>query len=414
MPRPRSSPPRPAARARTAPTPRPSLPSPVAAFVVCAPGLAPLVADELRALGIADTDADEAGVHFSATLDQLVRCNVWLRCASRIVVRLGASTTRHFGELEALAASLPWGAVLGRDRAVLIRVTARKSRLYHTGAIAERVGQALLRAVPGVYPAVPAEAEEDDDVAAQLVLVRLDRDRCTISVDTSGALLHRRGWRQATAKAPLRETLAAALLASSGWTPSAGLWDPCCGSGTIAIEAALRIGRQAPGAHRGFALTEWPVWAAEARALVAREQQAARDGVQPIPDGVVIASDQDAGAIAAARANAARAGVEAAITFRQVALADAPSVDAGTWIVSNPPYGKRVHAGGSAPPRAATALLGLYRQFAERARRDRCGLALLTDDRALARAAGLEDSPVLHTSNGGLPVAVWQRAPGAR
>jgi putative N6-adenine-specific DNA methylase len=390
---------------------RPTLPRELPGFVVCAPGLSAVVAEELRALSLPAGTVSEAGVEIALTLDDLVRCNLWLRTASRVLVRLGERDTRHFTELEALAARLPWREVIARQATVRLRVTARKSRLYHTGAVAERVGKAIAAVLPDVRFAATATDEEDESesAAAQLVVVRLDRDRCTISVDSSGALLHRRGWRQATAKAPMRETLAAAVLSVSGWTPDVALSDPCCGSGTLVIEAALRAAGAAPGMSRSFALTDWPVWSAEASRLMRDAQEAARSAMRMERVPRLIATDRDAGAIAAARANADRAGVGACIRFEQVALSDASPLPSGTWTVSNPPYGRRVQAGGSASPASAHALRALYRAFDLRARAAQGGLALLTDDPALAAAAGLTDAPALRTSNGGLAVGVWRR-----
>lgn len=391
----------------------PSLPRLLPAFAVCAPGLAPLLAAELQALALPAGTVSEAGVELPLTLDGLVRCNLWLRTASRVLVRLGESDARHFAELEALAARLPWRDVLARQATVRLRVTARKSRLYHTGAVAERIGKAIAAVLPEVRFATPrAEDDDDGDSSAQLVIARLDRDRCTISIDSSGDLLHRRGWRQATAKAPMRETLAAAVLTVSGWTPDAALWDPCCGSGTLAIEAALRAAGAAPGLSRTFALTDWPVWSAEATRCVRDAQSAARAAMQLDRIPPIIASDRDAGAIAAARANAERAGVGARIRLEQVAIRDAALAPPGAWIVSNPPYGHRVQAGGSAAPGSVRALRTMYRDFDLRAQAVDGGLALLTDDPALAAAAGLTDAPVLRTSNGGLAVGVWRRLPG--
>jgi putative N6-adenine-specific DNA methylase len=392
--------------------PPPVLPLQLETLVICAPGLAPLVADELRALGIVPGTVDDAGVSCSLTLDTLVRANVWLRCASRLVVRLAAGQARHFGDLEALAARVPWRGIVPPGAMVDIRATARKSRLYHTGAIAERVGRVLLAAVPTARLADASTDDEDDDAPAQRILVRLDRDACTISADTSGALLHRRGWRQATAKAPMRETLAAAVLQASGWRPDQPLWDPCCGAGTLVIEAALCATGAAPGGARGFAFVAWPAWATRAARLLQAVQAEARAAVRPVAIGQFTATDRDAGAVAAVRANAARAGVAELIRVEQVAVEDAVTPDGHGWIVSNPPYGKRVHAGGSASPQATSRLASLYATLGARARAAAWELALLTDDAALARAAGLAATPVLRTTNGGLPVGVWAtRAP---
>src|SRR5690606_2711512 len=196
---------------------------------------------------------------------------------------------------------------------------------YHEAAIAERLAEAVTRAVPSAPVHAGAAPVDDNDVAAatsrvppQLFIVRVFRDRFTLSADTSGALLHRRGYRQATAKAPLRETLAAAMLLSSGWDGRAPLVDPFCGSGTIPIEAALLARRIPPGlagpghAPRRYAFQGWPDFdAALWDDVVAR----AREAILPATPAPILGSDRNGGAIRAARSNAARAGVDGDVAF---------------------------------------------------------------------------------------------------
>ncbi|MCU0624761.1 MAG: hypothetical protein MUF53_12995, partial [Gemmatimonadaceae bacterium] len=234
------------------------------ALAVTALGLAPLCAAELRALGLPVTGVDEAGVSFDATPETLARAHVGSAIASRIVVRLAQFEARGFAELERHAKRVPWPRVLAPGRGVRLRVTAKKSKLYHTAAIAERLWPAIVAAggVPPATPAATVPGDDDDDGPgadeAQLLVVRVHRDVVTISADASGALLHRRGWRLATAKAPMRETLAAALLAAAGYDGTGPLVDPLAGSGTIGIEAARRARGLAPGLDRGFAFEQWP------------------------------------------------------------------------------------------------------------------------------------------------------------
>src|SRR5690606_37236797 len=171
---------------------------------------------------------------------------------SRVLVRVATFRARTFAELERRAGRVAWDRWVGAGRAVRLRVTSRKSRLYHTGAIAERIiGQIERVAGPLAHVSTGSASDDEADGAEgrdeQLFIVRFLRDECTISVDTSGELLHRRGYRQALAKAPLRETIAAAMLLASGWDGRSPLVDPFCGSGTIPIEAALLACRIPPG-----------------------------------------------------------------------------------------------------------------------------------------------------------------------
>ncbi|HKP74588.1 MAG TPA: hypothetical protein VJT67_03550, partial [Longimicrobiaceae bacterium] len=235
-------------------------------FAITAPGLEAVCTAELRALGIA-VAPEPGGVAWEGSLADLHRANLWLRTASRVVVRAAAFRARTFIELERHARKVPWERWVAPGRAVRLRVTSRKSRLYHEGAIAQRLLGFIEEHVGGLGATSAAkgpEDEGDDGGDAQLFVVRVVRDAFTVSADSSGALLHLRGYRQAVAKAPLRETLAAAMLLGARWQGDAPVVDPMCGSGTLPIEAALIARRIAPGlatadrAPRAFSFTAWP------------------------------------------------------------------------------------------------------------------------------------------------------------
>lgn len=392
------------------------------ALAVTAPGLAPACAEELRALGLVVTGVDDAGVTFVATADALARAHVGSAIASRIVVRLAQFEARGFAELERHAKRVPWRQVLSGGRATSLRVTSRKSKLYHTDAIAERLWPTIVAAGGVVAAAVaggaalPASASSDDDDdtgdeagdeagndgsndgsnnGAQLLVVRVHRDVVTISADASGALLHRRGWRLATAKAPMRETLAAALLQVAGYDGSGPLVDPLAGSGTIGIEAARRARGLPPGLDRRFAFEQWPGHDPSALARVraaAREEAAAR---APSP---IICNDRDPGAIEAIVANATRAGVLADLDIRQGAATGVAMPAGRGWLITNPPYGKRVTGGED--PRDLYIALG--RAWRGRAPGWRVGVVA---PGPMLRAFGLSLATALTTRNGGLAVS---------
>jgi putative N6-adenine-specific DNA methylase len=276
-------------------------------------------------------------------------------------------------------------------------VSTSKSRLYHTGAVAQRIAESMEKST-GVAPTVTSGSDEDDEAGeTPLVIVRLFRDQCTVSIDTSGALLHRRGYRLATAKAPLRETLGAALLLASGWDPNTPLIDPLCGAGTIPIEGALIARRIPPGFARSFAFMRWPSFHEPTWKKVLDE---ARAQMLPAALAPILGSDRDAGAIAASRENAERAGVAADIVFEEkvisriAPLAGAP---AGA-IVTNPPYGVRVGD--------RDALRNLYAQLGSVARERFPGwrLTVLSADSRLDGQIGGTMEPVLSTKNGGIAV----------
>ncbi len=320
-------------------------------FAVTAPGLEPLAAQELRGLRLPDSEMDDnslglgsivelgGGVAFEGELEDLYRANLHLRTVNRVLVRLGEFYTAAFSELRKKASRLPWEYYLAPGQPVALHVTCHKSRLYHSNAVAERVAGAISDRLGQPAP-VEKPGEEEADRPPQLVVVRLVNDRCTISVDSSGALLHRRGYRLATAKAPLRETLAAAMLLASGWDTHSPLLEPFCGSGTIAIEAALLAFGIPPGRGRRFAFMDWPDYNPVLWQSVSESWQAHHAGDVPL----IQASDRDAGAIQISQANAERAGVSGAIEFTCRAISAIQPPPGPGWVVTNPPYGIRVSA----------------------------------------------------------------------
>jgi len=395
-------------------------------FAVCAPGLEPILSAELRALGIRPGRADRGGISFDATTRQLYAANVFLRTATRVLLRVASFAAPSFAALEREAHRVPWDQWLSPGAPVALSVSSSASRLYHTGAVAERLSAVL----PGPVLASPDQERDpfdqpttrlDRPPSTQHLLVRLLHDRCVLSIDASGEPLHRRGWRLETAKAPLRETLAAAMLLASGWDGSTPLIDPLCGSGTIAIEAALLARGIAPGHAREFAFQRWPSFQPGTLASVRGEVKSRARPDRPL---VIIASDRDPGAIRASVANAERAGVADTITFLCRPLADlvpppsAPTTPPGhptkapkglgdrqgaehqqpsSWLLTNPPYGRRV--GGA-------DLDDLYASLGNVVRDRLPGFAvglLVADDRLAARTR-LRLAPLFTTTNGGLRV----------
>lgn len=368
----------------------------MSAFAVTAPGLETLCAAELASIGI-HGKAVEGGVAWTGDLASVMRANLWSRVASRVLVRVAEFRATAFFELELNAKKIPWKRFVPVGGSVELRVTARKSKLYHTGAIAQRLGDALAKSVKGAT-AGASKADEDDDAAEsirQLFVVRFAHDVATVSVDSSGVLLHRRGYRQAVAKAPLRETLAAAVLLGSGWDGTTPLTDPMCGSGTIAIEGALIARRLAPGRARDFAFMRWPefdaaAWEAMRADARARELERAPVAIQGF--------DRDEGAIAAARANAERAGVAADVQLAVQPVSAIDDAGGAGLVASNPPYGVRVGE--------AERLRNLYAQLGNVLRDKRPGwrLALLSANPQLERQTQVMLESRFATSNGGIPV----------
>lgn len=367
------------------------MPAPLPLFAACQPGFESLLADELRALG-ATPEERKGGVAFAGDVKLVMRCGQWLGAASHLLVRIAEFRCRALGELQRKAAELPWRDWLRAHVPLAVHGTTRGSRVYHTGAIEERVvdaiGQALGR--------TPPKAAKDDEVLAT-VHVRFRDDVCTVSLDATGTPLHRRGYKLDARKAPLREDLAHALLLASGWRPGTALLDPFCGSGTIAIEAAgLALGLP-PGRLRAPALQSYAPFDPDVWEAVRRERRPAAAAAP------IVGSDRDAGAIEAARANAERAGVTAAVTFEHAAVSAqrwlaGDGTPATGALVTNPPFGLRVGKGADLRP--------LYQTLGNKAATlgDGWRVAVLAHDLRLARRTGLALQAAWTTRHGGLAV----------
>lgn len=373
-------------------------------FVSCAPGLEGVLASELKTLDLSPlvpdpqtgahnrySSGDETGgVLLSGHLKDVYCCNLHLRTASRVSVRLGEFYAAAFSELRKKASRLDWDRYLVPGQSVQVSVTCHKSRLYHSDAVAERV----LGAINDHFSISKKQTKIEKD--GQLVLVRLVNDLCTISIDSSGALLHKRGYRQEGAKAPLRETLAAGLLLLAGWDSSLPLIDPFCGSGTILIEAALLARAIPPGIARDFPFTRWPVFNSVEWQKVL---QSARLGINR-QDLLIYGYDRDQGAIQAAVANASRAGFKDVIEFRRQSISELmPPGKVPGWIITNPPYGVRVSGNRD--------LRDLYARFGSliAANFTTWQAGILSYDKKLSGNLGLPaPSRSHHLINGGLPV----------
>ena len=361
-------------------------------FATCAPGLEPLLHEELRGLKCARVERQVGGARFEGKLVDAMRANLELRTAVRVLWRQTRFQATDADLLYRGAQSVDWARFLRPEGTLRVDAQSSESALEHTLFVAQRVKDAIVdqfRERLGARPAV-------DKAAPDLpVHVHLHRDRCTLSVDTSGDSLHLRGWRRFQGRAPLAETLGAALVLASGWDRRAPLVDPFCGSGTVAIEAALLAADAAPGLFRDrFAFERLPGHDAKAWTAL---RDAARVRVRPAKRVLVHASDADAKAIEGARENAGAAGVTDWIRFER-SRAEELELKPGwnAWIATNPPYGERIGGEGD--------LDELYRRFGALLR-ERCAgyrVALLSGNPRLARALGLVPKQRIALENGGL------------
>jgi putative N6-adenine-specific DNA methylase len=364
-------------------------------FAVIAPGLEPFTAEELRSLDLLPV-LEPGGITFKGDLSALYRANLHLRTASRVLARLGNFFyATSFPELQKRASRLPWERFITPGQPISMRVTCHSSKLYHSDAAARSVTAALEERLGKPSPLVKAE-EQTGGHPPQLVLVRLSDDKCTVSVDSSGELLHKRGYRQAVAKAPLRETLAAALLMASGWDKAGPLLDPFCGSGTIPIEAALMAHNIPPGLNRRFAFMDWPNYDEQLWLSIKGQIHPSASAIQ----SSILASDRNAGAIKMARENAERAGVENFIEFKCQAVSSIQPPQETGWVVTNPPYGMRISEGKD--------LRNLYAQFGNVLRLHCPGwqVSVLGYDPILLGQMHLELDTSIGFINGGIAVRV--------
>ena len=318
-------------------------------FAVTAPGLENLCRDELTALQppAPALAPDAGGVGFKGRLPDCYRANLHLRTASRILLRVAAFKATNFRQLQRSLAALPWELYLASAAGCQFHVTARHSRLYHTAAVVEQLQTAIAARLEAHGPETNRPDIPGND---QRVLARVSADTFSISLDSSGDLLHKRGLRKQVGRAPIRETTAAAILKLAAYDPGEPLLDPMCGSGTFAIEAAMASQAVPAGGFRRFAFEHWP---AHRPTLWRHLRQQALERICSVDEPRIFASDLDG-------ANAARLGdlvrrhdFTAIITVARLNFFDlAPKTltPRRGLVVLNPPYGHRL---GSARTAAA-------------------------------------------------------------
>lgn len=365
--------------------------TPFEIFLSTAPGLEPYLLQETQELGFANARTMPGGVSFIGTWPDVWHANLWSRGASRVLARIGSFRAFHLAQLDKRARKFPWGEVLRADVPLRIEATCKRSKIYHAGAATQRIERAI-RETLGT-PIVKH--------AALRLMVRIEDDLCTFSIDTSGAPLHQRGFKQFVAKAPIRETMSALLLRACGYTGTEPVLDPMCGSGTFLIEAAEIATGRAPGRARHFAFEDLASFDAAA-------WETLRTAAEPHDsDQKFFGFDRDTGAVKGAKENATRAGVDDLISIihQPVSHLERPAGPPGLVIV-NPPYGARI---GTKKP-----LYGLYASLGERLNNHFSGwrVGLVTTEADLVKTTGLpfapSGPPIAH---GGLKIRLWTTSP---
>ena len=332
---------------------------PLPIFLPCAAGVESLLESEVRALLPAATIAvRRGGVALAGEPREVMLLNLESRLAQRVLVEVAEGGYRNEGDLYALAHGVDWRDWITAEQTLRVDTTAHKSPLRSLNFAALRIKDAVcdqLRETTGERPNVDTARPD------LTVVLHVGAERASVYVDSSGESLFKRGWRADTGDAPLKETLAAAMLGAAGWRGTAetggALHDPCCGSGTIAIEAAQIACGIAPGALRRFACERLlPFSSVEMRAEMQRLRSRAKERVHT-PQVPIFASDLSFRMVDFARRNAERAGVAHAIQFNGGDALERPAPTLppelpGTFMM-NPPYGERIEVGGKSAPRAA-------------------------------------------------------------
>ncbi len=362
-------------------------------YAVVIPGLESVAADELGALNVHEIQQHEGGVHFRTTPDGLMRVNLRARTLTRVLLRLKQFRVLSFPELFNKSLRIAWQDYVRVDGEIHIQVSSHRSRLLHTGRIEQTVRDAIAQRL--ARSSVVATARPGLNIH-----VRFVQDVCQISLDTSGERLDRRGYRLHAGPAPMRETMAAALLQWMAWQADEPLLVPMCGAGTLAIEAALSAAHIAPGLQHHFPFVGWPGFPERRWRRIYDKAQAMRR----VPDTCIMASDIRAGYVEQARQNIAAAGVPALIRLEQCDFFTLRDVEAQGLIVLNPPYGRRIGA--------ATGVL--YRRIGEHLRRYfpawRC--MVLVPDQQSRQQLGLPVRRSLKIRHGGTWITALDTGPG--
>ena len=298
-------------------------------------GLESIVAREIKKLGYSDVTVENSRVTFKGDESAICRSNLWLRSADRVFIKMGEFTALSFEELFERTKALPWGDILPANANFPVEGKSIKSQLFSVPNCQAIVKKAIVEKMKQKYK----KEWFEEDGPRYTIEIGLLRDVATLTIDTSGAGLHKRGYRQVANDAPLKETLASAMVNLSFWYPDRLLLDPLCGSGTIPIEAAMIGLNMAPGLKREFASQKWPIIPDSMWSQAREEAEAAIDKTR---DFRILASDIDGNVLKIARRNAELAGVEDYISFQTLPVAEIQSKKKYGCIITNPPYGERL------------------------------------------------------------------------
>lgn len=346
-------------------------------------GIEAVLKREIEALGCRILSSEDGRISYIGNEETIVRSNLHLRTADRVYIKMGSFAAETFEDVFQGVSAVAWEEYIPIDGNILVEAISVKSKLFAVPSIQSVAEKALIARLSSAY-GLGKNAKLSKSGAKYRLRVGLLKDACTLMLDTSGAGLHKRGYRTRNVAAPIKETLAAAMVQLSYWKAGRLLVDPFCGSGTIPIEAALIAKNIAPGLGRSFVSEDWPIIPPEIWKRVRAEAFHAIDhDAAPQINGF----DKDLAALEAARENALNAGVEEAILFKRRDFTDdsQPPLEAYSIIITNPPYGERIGD--------QQAIRQIYARIREcMAADDTLSLYLITSDRdfeknALGRSA---------------------------
>lgn len=373
-------------------------------YVSAIPGFEKLCVAELLELGISAVDAavDRGGIEFSGRVHDCYLANLLLRTASRILMRIESFKATNFTRLADKIAEIPWELYLHADAAVETHVTSHQSRLIHSGAISEQINSGIARRRVAVNQSKDKAAESGRK--PQMLFVRAQDDKFTVSLDSSGELLHKRGLKTNVGKAPIRETIAAGILSFAGYDPEKPLIDPMCGSGTFSLEGAMMVNHIPAGWFREFPFMQWPCFKTSRWGHIRRE---AEKKMIRLEKPMVFASDQDPAVCRELETTIKNYNLSGSVSVMQKDFFDLhPTEIAGIenrsekgLVVINPPYGKRMDSKASSET--------LFEEICRKLKTDYQGwkFALIAPDKHLAQRVQLKANrhEILH---GGLKLVL--------
>ncbi|WP_379967755.1 class I SAM-dependent RNA methyltransferase [Ectobacillus sp. sgz5001026] len=304
-------------------------------IATAAMGLEALVAREVRNLGY-ECEVENSKVTFQADESAICRSNLWLRTADRIKIKIGEFKATSFDELFEKTKALPWGDYIPENAEFPVIGKSVKSQLFSVSDCQSIVKKAVVEKLKSTYKRTTWFEENGPLYRIQVSLLK---DVATLTIDASGTGLHKRGYRVGQGEAPLKETLAAALVMLTNWNPNLPFVDPLCGSGTIPIEAALIGQNIAPGFNREFAASNWGWISQDKWDLAYEEAEDKANYDQPLH---IFGSDIDHGMVQIAQDNAREAGFADLIPFKQMQVKDFTTKEDYGYVVTNPPYGERL------------------------------------------------------------------------